>query len=455
MFKKRIWLEQIKNEFNNKKVLIMGLGLLGRGQAAAKFFCQLGAKVKVTDLRNEKELKPSLNLLKNYPIDYVLGRHRKKDFLEADIIIKNPAVPKNSFYLKIAKEHKIPVIMDESLFVRYAPVKVIGITGTRGKSTTSVLIYKILKSAGFSVWLTGNLPNKSLLFLLKRIKQRDWVVMELSSWQLQGFKQVHYSPHIALITNIYEDHLNYYPNMQSYLNDKKQIYRNQQKSDYLVLNKDQKISKVFQKEAISQVIWFSRSDFPTKWELKIRGEHNQCNVAAALKISEIFGIKQLLVKKTVEKFQSLPQRLEKICMIDGVEFINDSTSTTPEAGIAAIKSFEKPIILIAGGNSKNLNMEPLARLISKKVKKIIFLPGNETRKIRDLIIKYNAKEKIVGEYFPLLKAVRKAKEISQKGDVILFSPCCTSFASFKNEFDRGNQFRQAVFSLKKNGKKTI
>jgi len=425
----------------------MGLGVLGRGVADAKFFAEIGAQVTVTDLKTTKELEASIKKLKNLPIKFILGKHRKDDILNADLILRNAAVPYDSPFLKLARENSVSIKMDESLFAQYAPVKIIGITGTRGKSTVTTLIYQMLKVAKFPVWLAGNIRGKSALPLLKKIQKNDWVVMELSSWQLQGFNKLGISPHISVMTTIYEDHLNRYPSMKAYIEDKKVIFKYQTEKDFLVLNYESPIIRKFSQEAKSKVVWFSKKDFPSDWHLKIKGEHNKLNAAGVIKVGEILDINKKIIKKIVEDFSGLEHRLEKIVVINGVEYINDSTSTTPAAGIAALESFNKPIVLIAGGNSKNLNMLGFAKKIAQKVKKVIFLDGNETDNLLSLIKKFKGGKKIAGRHGDLEEAVLKAKKLAKSGDAILMSPGCTSFGTFTNEFDRGEKFKKIILKL--------
>jgi UDP-N-acetylmuramoylalanine--D-glutamate ligase len=444
MKQKKPWLAEFKNDWQNKKVLIFGLGVLGRGVADAKFFAEIGAQVTVTDLKTPQELKHSLKKLKKFPLNFVFKEHRKEDILESDLILRNAAVPQDSPFLQLARKHSIPVEMDEALFMKYAPVKLIGVTGTRGKSTTTTLIYQILKAAGLSVWLAGNIQGKAALPLLAKVKAKDWVVMELSSWQLQGFDQAKISPYISVFTNIYEDHLNRYSSMKEYIEDKKAIFKYQTKKNFLVLNYDSSRVRGFAKQAKSKVIWFSKKDFPSGWKLKIKGDHNKLNAAAVIKVGEVLGIRKNTVRETITHFRGLAHRLETIETINKVEYINDSTSTTPAAGIAALNSIKKPIVLIAGGNSKNLEMRDFAKSIAQKTRKIIFLEGNETDNLLKLVKKFKAEEKIAGRFRELKKAVLEAKKLVKPGEVVLLSPGCTSFGTFINEFDRGDQFKKLV-----------
>jgi len=250
--------------FTGKRVLIMGLGLQGGGVGVARFFAEKGAKVTVTDLKTKEELASSIKSLSDLPLAYVLGKHREEDFKNADLVIRNPDVDKNSPYLEIAREHGAIVEMDESLFLRLWQKKenIIGVTGTRGKTTTTHLIGMILKQAGLPILLGGNLRGIATLSLLDKATPETKIVLELSSWQLQGLDWNKLSPHIAVITNIYPDHLNRYKNMKDYIADKKIIFRYQKEKDLLVLNAKDKISKNFVRQAKSKIIWFCKSDVP-------------------------------------------------------------------------------------------------------------------------------------------------------------------------------------------------
>lgn len=429
----------MRYNFKDKKIIIMGLGLQGRGLGDAKFFAQAGAKVLVTDLKTKKQLKKSIDALRGYKIKYVLGKHRIEDFINTDIVIKGPDIPLNSSYIKAAREKGVAVEMDDSLFAKMCPCPIIGITGTRGKTTTTHLIAEILKLTDKKVYIGGNILGMATLPLIKKVKKNDLVVLELSSWQLQGWGEAKISPHISVITNIYPDHLTYYGgSMKKYVADKKQIYKNQTKDDYLIINKDNPYSKEFAREAKSKIIWFSNKDLPKNWKLNIVGEHNKENVAAAIKVAEIFQIPKARVKKVVENFKGVEHRLQFIKAIDGIKFYNDTTSTAPIALEKALCAFDKKVILIAGGKSKSLPLKDAAKAICKKAKETILLEGSGT----DLLIKELKKQKH-GKFYTtdnLKKAVDLAYSLAQKGDIILFSPGFSSFEMFENEFDRGRQF---------------
>jgi len=234
-----------KEFFKGKRITMLGLGLLGRGLNDAKFFAECGAELTITDLKTKEQLEPTLKKLAKYKnIKYVLGEHRLEDFRNRDFVLKAAGVPLDSIYIKEAKKNNIKVEMDESLFVKCAPnVKVIGVTGTRGKTTTTYLIYEILKLAfPKKVHLGGNIKGLATLPFLKKVKNGDIVVMELSSWQLQGWGEAKICPNISVFTNLMDDHLNYYKgSVEKYFNDKAKIYTNQNKLDYLICG--EKISK--------------------------------------------------------------------------------------------------------------------------------------------------------------------------------------------------------------------
>jgi len=426
----------------------MGLGLLGRGLLDTKFFVKKGAEVTVTDLKSKKELESSLKELKGLPIKYTLGKHDNKDFENADLILRNADVPRHSEFLKIAKDAGVEVEMDESLFARYCPCPIIGITGTRGKTTTATLIAEVLKLTGKNVYLAGNIQGKATLPLIDKVTKDDLVVLELSSWQLQGFEADKISPQIAIVTNIYEDHLNRYKNMTEYINDKKNIYKFQKKTDYLILNNSNAETKKMAKEAKSQISWFEAKNIANDWDLKLLGEHNKENVAAALKVADIFNLDYKKVRKACENFQGVENRLEPIAEIDGVLFVNDTTSTTPVACQAALDAFDEfPIILIAGGHDKNIDFTDLTKDVATRTKDVFLLAGSATAKFKEKIQKYGKEP--VDLYDSIGKAVQDAFEASEVGDVILLSPGFSSFGLFKNEYDRGEQFKKAVEKLKK------
>jgi UDP-N-acetylmuramoylalanine--D-glutamate ligase len=462
--------------FKNKKVTIIGLGLHGGGVGAAKFFSREGARVLVTDLRSEQELKSSLEQLEDYSVKYVLGQHRSEDFINADLVIKNPAVPDKSKYLQIAKEHNVPIDTDMGVFFELCPVPVIGITGTKGKSTVAALTTKFLKRKYSDVVLAGNIRT-SVLEILELIGKKTKVVLELSSWQLAGLRQHRKSPHCSVVTNILPDHLNRYRSMADYVKDKKEIFRWQKSKDILVLNYDDKTVREMADEAKKPQIYYYTKENGTSGkeykgeigavakgekisyqgeevcsfeDIKLRGEHNISNVLAAINVAKIYNISNKGIKKVLNSFSGLEGRLELIDTVKKVKYINDTTATMPEAVLAALTSFplKRNIILLAGGADKELSFEELARVIAKRVKALILLEGTATAKLKKEVEAVNPELEMLGPLNSMKKAVVTAKNLSDENDVVLLSPACASFGLFKHEFDRGEQFNQAVKSLK-------
>jgi UDP-N-acetylmuramoylalanine--D-glutamate ligase len=434
--------------YKNKTVLVVGLGLQGGGVGVAKFFAELGSNVIVTDKKTKDKLQSSVDALSQYSITYRLVVHEREDFLSADVIFKGPSVPWNMPELVEASEKGIPVEMEASFFASYCPCPIVGITGTRGKSTTTQMIYQLLKKAGRSVFLAGNIPQNPMINLLTQVKDTDIIVAELSSWQLSGFHKRKISPHISVFTNLYPDHLNYYPSMDEYFYDKSAIYQYQKENDLLIANKS--LGRLIEKQkSKSHISYFDETTFPG--HISLLGSHNQENAGAAYLVARELGIDQTTAVQTIQSFSGLPYRLEKIVTIDGIDVINDTTSTTPIACEKAINALgQRKITLILGGNSKNLPFDSLLTKLSV-VNTIVLLKGTFT----DQIIDQLDKTKVIGTPFDNLEeAVLTAFTHCDPKGVILFSPAATSFAQFKNEFHRGDEFNRIVRLYEKNNKKT-
>jgi len=312
-----------KKFFEGKKITIMGLGLLGRGLGYTKFLAECGADLIVTDLKTKEQLKTSIKALSKFKnskgkntsyrasIKFVLGEHRLEDFRNRDMIIKAAGVPLDSPYIKEARKNKIPIEMDVSLFVKSAPkIKVVGVTGTRGKSMTTALIYHILKDniKNHSVYLGGNMRGVATLPLLKKIKEGDILVCELDSWQLQGFEDSQISPNYSVFTSFMPDHMNYYKgSMEKYFSDKANIYRYQKKGDVLVVSKEMKKNI---KEKISSRVVIADKDELEKYKLIVPGEHQKQNLAYAVAIAKEFNITESKIKKSVKEFKGVEGRLQ-------------------------------------------------------------------------------------------------------------------------------------------------
>lgn len=431
----------------------MGLGLLGRGVGIVKYLVGKGAKVTVTDLKTAAALKSSVaevkKFLKNkksvHPVKFILGKHRLEDFRNVDMVFKAAGVSLDSVFIAEAEKNGVLVFMDDALFAREAGCKIIGVTGTRGKTTTSNLIYEIAKATEKKVYFAGNVRGMATLPLLDKVKKDDLAVLELSSWQLQGWRDLKVSPSISVVTNIYPDHQNYYKNsMAKYVHDKEAIFANQKKNDFLVLNKNCPWCKKMAKKAKGKVAWFSTNDVPRGWKLKVLGEHNLENIAAAAAVGKVFGLSVAKIKRVVENFRGVPGRLEFVREVCGIKYYNDTTATMPEATVAALRAIDgKKIVLICGGADKNLNFKNLAPAIKKYTKTVVLLDGTASPKIQKqlLITNYQLPITVVHS---MSAAVAVARKFAMRGDVILLSPAAASFGMFKNEFDRGDQFLKEI-----------
>ncbi|MBU3896045.1 UDP-N-acetylmuramoyl-L-alanine--D-glutamate ligase [Patescibacteria group bacterium] len=457
--------------FSGKKVTIMGLGLHGGGVGVAKFFAKEGADVLITDLKTKKELEKSLKKIKKLKVKYWLGSHREEDFKNVDLVVKNPAVPYSSPYLKIARENNVPVANDIDIFFEFCKSRIIGVTGTKGKTTTATLIYELLKKQFKGVFIGGNIGISPLEFLDKT-NEKSIVVLGLSSFELEGLRK---SPQVAVITSIYPDHLDRYLNYEEYIEAKKLIFKFQKPTDFLVLNYDNPQTRNLEKGAKSTVYFFSANFFLERegknsgcfiknenvffgqesepifkvMDINLSGAHNTSNLLGAVTIAKILGVHNEKIKRVVSKFKGVANRQQLVSVKRGVRYINDTTATMPDATISALKTIKEEylqarIILIAGGQDKKLEYLALAREIADSVSHLILLPGTASDKLkRDL-----PQRQSVSFVDSMAEAVKDASEIAKEGDIILLSPAAASFNLFLNEFDRGNQFVKEVKKLK-------
>ncbi|MEI6316438.1 MAG: UDP-N-acetylmuramoyl-L-alanine--D-glutamate ligase [bacterium] len=435
-------MDKAKAYFKGKKITVMGLGLLGKGLGDTIFLAQCGARLIVTDSKTKEQLATSIAVLKKFKnIKFVLGEHRLEDFENCDMILKAQGVPQDSIYIAHARKNKIPIRMDDELLISFLPknVKVIGVTGTRGKTTVTSLIYHILKKAGKRVHLGGNIRGVATLSLLPKIKSGDIVVLELSSWQLQGFGESKISPHVSVFTNFMPDHMNYYKNnLDDYFADKAFIFKYQKEGDTLVIGES--LTKKTPKKFKGNLIVSNKNTVPKNWKLQIVGEHNIENVALAIDAVRALKIPMAKIKSGVESFKAVEGRLQLVKNIKGISIYNDNNSTTPEATIVALKSFpRKQIVLIMGGADKNLDTTELLKTAEECAHTVILLPGTGSEKIMNEDF-YRAEN--------LKDALETAFKSADKGDVVLFSPGFASFGLFKNEYDRNDQFLKLVKGLK-------
>ena len=459
------------NGLRGRRVLVMGLGILGGGVATARYAVAQGAaEVIVTDLRGPEMLDASITKLEGLPIRYVLGRHDTADFEQADVVVRNPNVRRDSPYLAAARAAGRRVEMEIAWFFRACEGKIAGITGTRGKSTTTTLLHHIMTVAGRGPFLGGNLGNIETLSLLPSITANDWVVLELGNWMLEGLHTIRRSPHLTIFTNLMPDHLNAYDSMEDYGEAKSSIFRYQGPDDIALFNADNAYTLRYGQEAPAGTVWYYSPQTRTAWlrdqpesqrpfayagDIRLRGDHNLGNVQAATLAAEQIGVERETIARAVASFTGVPHRLEVVRALNGVTWVNDSASTAPVAGVAALHSFAEPIVLIAGGNSKNLDPSDYAAEAIARAKHIILLAGNASDAFAEALrtaaaAQGQADDLVEGPYDSLPHAIERARAAVAPGDVVLLSPGFTSFGMFLNEFDRGDQFRALVQALPDN-----
>ncbi len=477
--------------FKDKRVTVMGLGLFGGGVGVTRFLVSHGADVTVTDLKGTDDLSHSLKLLDGLPVRFRLGKHLDEDFSNADLIIGNPAVPNESRFLQIARDNSIPIDTELNIFFRNCPAPITGITGSNGKSTTTSLIGKILNRSGMKTWVGGNI-GVSLLEQIDQIGPDDKVVLELSSFQLEALGKKGVSPHISVITNIVPNHLDRHKTFEVYINAKKSIIRFQDKGDYAILNYDDPIVKEWEVECRGDVLWYSltkrlkrgaflnndeiifsfdtkESIIPGLSEMSLKGFHNIQNILAATCVAKVTNVDNQSIENSIKNFSGLEHRLEFVKSIHGVTYYNDSKATTPEAAIAAIRAFnnsqgfkqnveenvtsstpsERNVIVIAGGYDKGVNLNQFAQECTKGTK-CVFLMGNTAESIQKHIQDTRSIKEKPEVYIEtsLNDSVQKASKIAHSGDVVLLSPACASYGMFTNYEERGKRFKELVELLK-------
>ena len=435
--------------FKDKRITVMGLGLLGRGLGDTAFLAECGAKLIVTDLKSESELAGSLKELEKFSdITYVLGEHRMEDFKERDLILSAANVPLDSPYLEEARRNGIEVTQSAVLFAKLSGIPIIGVTGTRGKSTIAHMIHHVLESAtGEKIILGGNIRGISNLQLLKEVHEDSLAVFELDSWQLQAFGWAKISPQIAVFSNFMEDHLNYYHNdMDAYFADKANIFLHQEESGVFITTPEvfERAKKFAEKQSVTlgqEVVLVDESVLPEDTLLATPGEHNRLNAALAYQALKAAGLSEEEIMEGLASFPGVPGRLQYVREVNGVKIYNDNNATTPSATLAGLHALgeKQNIILIMGGADKGIDPGELVDEIKKSTKKVVMLAGTGTDTVKD---------RIEGEVVESIDdAVAQALKGAEDGDIVLFSPAFASFGMFENEYDRNDQFMGIVEKL--------
>lgn len=443
------------------KIIILGGGESGVG--AALLAKKKGMEVFLSDKGSIKDSYKKQ--LEDAEIEFEEGSHDEERILSADWVIKSPGIPKKADLIKKIKEKGIRLSSEIEFASEFTDAKIIAITGSNGKTTTTSLIYHILKNAGFNVGLGGNI-GKSFAKQVAE-EQYDYFVLEISSFQLDDIQN--FRPYISLLLNLSPDHLDQYNyNYEEYALAKFNIAKNQQNNDFFICNKDDEMSqKLLNRVDINaKKLLFSLNEeleeggFATNdhifvklegrtfsmpiGEMSLVGKHNVANCLAASITAKLLNISDNSLVESLKTFQSVEHRLEQFAEIDGVKYINDSKATNVNATYYALESMKTPTIWIVGGVDKGNDYTEIEELVKEKVKAIVCL-GVDNKKIIDF---FGANKELIYDTSNLEECVKIAKNIAHKGDTVLLSPCCASFDLFKSYEDRGKKFKQAVLALK-------
>jgi UDP-N-acetylmuramoylalanine--D-glutamate ligase len=450
--------KSFKEFIKGKKTAVVGIGISNR--PLISFLMNLGAQVSAFDKKNEKDLGNTAEELKKDGIKLVLGENYLDKLEGYEVVFKTPSMRIDSPALVKAKEHGAYITSEMEEFVKYCPAKIYGVTGSDGKTTTTTLIYNILKQQGYNTWVGGNIGTP-LFNRIEEIKASDKVVLELSSFQLMTMSV---SPQVAVITNLSPNHLDIHNDMNEYVNAKKNVYKYQKSDNLTVLNKDNYITNSMISEIKGKLLMFSVKEIVEAGayvkedklfingdevcslsELKLKGMHNVENLLAAF-CSTCDDVELESMRKVAITFNGVEHRCEFIREVDGVRFYNDSIASSPTRTLAGLNAFEKPVILIAGGYDKKIPFEPLAENGYDKIKALILI-GATKYKIKEAFDKISLQKRMpihIEIEETLEEAVAKARRISKSGDIITLSPACASFDMFLNFEDRGNRFKQIV-----------
>lgn len=456
-------------EYRGKKVTIIGLAR--EGTALARYLSRSGAKVTISDAKPAEKLQEFLAQISDLDVKLSLGGNRVEEIIHSDVIFVSPGVPKNLPFLTASRKSGIPISSETILFFDVSPAHKIGITGSSGKTTTTTLIGEILRKDGKKTYVGGNIGSPLINFA-DEMDAETWAVLELSSFQLETLRK---SPNIAVITNITPNHLDVHPTMEDYIEAKYNILAHQRSEDIAVLNFDDPITRGLAEKCPARVVFFSAKaeladgsflrdgkivfrqanreiEVCSIADIKLRGPHNVYNVLAAAATSLLSGVNPASVRAVVLTFTGVAHRLEPIAEIDGVRYFNDSIATSPERTMAALNSFEEPIVVLLGGRDKHLPMEAMAKKILEKCRAAILfgeaVPLLQTAISREMqaqgVPRGDFAIEIADSFSDLPRLARKH---ARPGDVVLLSPACTSYDSFRDFEERGMEFRRLVMEM--------
>jgi UDP-N-acetylmuramoylalanine--D-glutamate ligase len=447
-------------ELKNKRVLVVGLG---RSGVASAFFLQdRGAKVTVSDEKSQAQLQNEIASLLDRGVSIETGQHGERTFRDQDLIVVSPGVPSDQPQLQRARSLGIPVIGEVELAFRFLQGRVIAITGSNGKTTTTTLTGEILAKSGKKTLVGGNIGTP-VISLVNQSSKDALVVLEISSFQLETIQQ--FRPWIAAILNITPDHLDRHRTFQAYVDAKARLFENQLAGDFAVLNADDPACVAIQQRVKAGLLWFSRKQpvedgcfvkddqivfrhngreqsVLNRRDIQLKGAHNLENVLAAVTMTMLAGCEPDQIRKAVSEFRAVEHRLELVATVNGVAFYNDSKATNVDATVKALESFPGQIHLILGGKDKGSDYTVLNRLLRDRVKRV-YLIGAASEKIASQISGAAPLE----HSGTLERAVRRASENASPGDVVVLAPACASFDQFENYEHRGRVFKELVLAL--------
>jgi UDP-N-acetylmuramoylalanine--D-glutamate ligase len=453
--------KEFKKFIKGKKTAVVGIGISNR--PLIDFLVKLGAEVTAFDKKDKEQLGNAAVELENKGVTLVLGEDYLDKLNGFEVIFKTPSMRIDSPALLRAKEEGTYITSEMEEFIKYCPAKIFGITGSDGKTTTTSLIYNMLREEGYNTWIGGNIGTP-LFSKIEEIKKDDKVVLELSSFQLMTITE---PIEVSLITNISPNHLDIHKDMEEYIDAKKNIFKYGREEDLLVLNKDNEITNSIATERGGNILQFSIKEkvengaFYNNGELyifnkricnideiKLKGMHNVENLLAAFCcVNEDVSIKSM--RNVAISFTGVEHRMEFIREINGVKYYNDSIASSPTRTIAGLRAFDKKVILIAGGYDKKISFEPLAKEGYTYIKSLILL-GVTKDKIKKAFEKIMSEKGINIPIFivsTLEEAVNKANTIAENGDIVTLSPACASFDMFPNFEVRGNRFKEIINNL--------
>ena len=437
-----------------KRIVVLGAGISGIGSAVlAK---KKGFEVFVSD--NGKITEDNKKVLLNNEIDWEENNHTFDKILNADEVIKSPGIPDSVELIQNLKNAKIPLISEVEFAFRYTKAKIAAITGSNGKTTTTLLLGHVLKNAGYDVLVAGNIGVGFALSIAER--DYDYIVLELSSFQLDGIKN--FRSDVAILLNITSDHLDRYDyKLENYSASKFKITENQQEQDFLVYNADDEIVKEIKTKAKklpislkneqneggflnkNELIIKLNNNTMTMQELALQGKHNIFNSMAAAMAARVFEVKDSVIRQSMIDFQNVEHRLEYVLTVHGIDFINDSKATNVNACWFALESMTKGVVWIVGGVDKGNDYSELAEMVDEKVKAIICLGENN----QNIIDAFKDKVDTIVQASTMSEAVNQSYSLANKGETVLLSPACASFDLFANYEDRGVQFKKSARTL--------